>query len=185
MMKTSINILNAIDDNKKISITLTSCPHYLITGGTGSGKTTFSLYLIAKLCLSYKEATVYILDFKGDENFQRFNNYENYFSYTDCMIGLKEIYEIFNNRLINTEDFSPLIIFIDELASMISYFSGSNSEKNKIQKIIDEILMMGRSKKVHIITSTQRPDSSLFANGARDNYTFKLGLGNLSSEGKK
>ena len=160
MMKTSINILNAIDDNKKISITLTSCPHYLITGGTGSGKTTFSLYLIAKLCLSYKEATVYILDFKGDEHFQRFNSYENYFSYTDCMIGLKEIYEIFNNRLINTEDFSPLIIFIDELASMISYFSGSNSEKNKIQKIIAEILMMGRSKKVHIITSTQRPDSS-------------------------
>ena len=54
MMKTSINILNAIDDNKKISITLTSCPHYLITGGTGSGKTTFSLYLIAKICLLYK-----------------------------------------------------------------------------------------------------------------------------------
>lgn len=185
MMKTSINILNAIDDNKKISITLTSCPHYLITGGTGSGKTTFSLYLIAKLCLLYKEATVYILDFKGDEHFQRFNNYENYFSYTDCMTGLEEIYEIFNNRLINTEDFSPLIIFIDELASMISFFSSSNSEKNKIQKIIAEILMMGRSKKVHIITSTQRPDSSLFANGARDNYTFKLGLGNLSSEGKK
>lgn len=47
---------------------------------------------------------------------------------------------------------------------MISYFSSSNSEKNKIQKIIAEILMMGRSKKVHIITSTQRPDSSLFAN---------------------
>ena len=44
--------------------------------------------------------------------------------------------------------------------------------------------MMGRSKKVHIITSTQRPNSSLFANGTKDNYTFKLGLGNLSSIGK-
>ena len=44
--------------------------------------------------------------------------------------------------------------------------------------------MMGRSKKVHIITSTQRPDSSLFANSTKDNYTFKLGLGNLSSIGK-
>ena len=39
--------------------------------------------------------------------------------------------------------------------------------------------MSGRSKKFHIITSTQRPDSSLFANGARDNYPFKLGLCNL------
>ena len=39
--------------------------------------------------------------------------------------------------------------------------------------------MSGRNKKVHIITSTQRPDSSLFANGARDNYTFKLVLCNL------
>ena len=53
-MKTSINILNAIDDNKKISISLNSCPHYLITGGTGSGKTTYSLYLLGKLCLNYK-----------------------------------------------------------------------------------------------------------------------------------
>ena len=32
---------------------------------------------------------------------------------------------------------------------------------------------------LNIITSTQRPDSSLFANGARDNYTFKLVLCNL------
>ena len=78
-----------------------------------------------------------------------------------------------------------MIIFVDELASMISYFSRTTSEKNEIQRIIAEILMMGRSKSVHIITSTQRPDSSLFSNGARDNYTFKLGLGNLSSEGKK
>ena len=40
----------------------------------------------------------------------------------------------------------------------------------------DLILMSGRNKKVHIITSTQRPNSSLFANGAKDNYTFKLVL---------
>lgn len=40
----------------------------------------------------------------------------------------------------------------------------------------DLILMSGRSKKAHIITSTQRPNSSLFANGAKDNYTFKLVL---------
>ena len=185
MMKTSINILNAIDDNKKISISLNSCPHYLITGGTGSGKTTYSLYLLGKLCLNYKNSKVYILDFKGDDSFQVFDNFNNYFSYSDCIVGLREVYGEFSKRLKTMEDSPPLIVFIDELASMISYFSRSNSEKNEIQKIIAEILMMGRSKKVHIITSTQRPDSSLFANGARDNYTFKLGLGNLSSEGKK
>lgn len=183
--KTSINILNSIDENKKISISLPSCPHYLITGGTGSGKTTYSLYLLGKLCLTYKNAKVYILDFKGDDQFSRFNNYKNYFSYVNCIAGLREVYEIFSERLKNTGNFYPLIIFIDELASMISYFSRTTSEKNEIQRIIAEILMMGRSKSVHIITSTQRPDSSLFSNGARDNYTFKLGLGNLSSEGKK
>ena len=185
MMKTSINILNAIDDNKKISISLNSCPHYLITGGTGSGKTTYSLYLLGKLCLNYKDAKVYILDFKGDDSFRVFDNFNNYFSYSDCIVGLREVYEEFSERLKTMEASPPLIVFIDELASMISYFSRSNSEKNEIQKIIAEILMMGRSKKVHIITSTQRPDSNLFSNGARDNYTFKLGLGNLSSEGKK
>ena len=73
--KTSINILNSIDENKKISISLPSYPHYLITGGTGSGKTTYSLYLLGKLCLTYKNAKVYILDFKGDDQFSRFNNY--------------------------------------------------------------------------------------------------------------
>ena len=44
--------------------------------------------------------------------------------------------------------------------------------------------MIGKNKKIHTITSTQKPNSSLFANGTKDNYTFKLGLGNLSSIGK-
>ena len=140
---------------------------------------------MGKLCLTYKNAKVYILDFKGDDSFREFNNFNNYFIYSDCLAGLREVYEEFNERLKTTGDFPPLIVFIDELASMISYFSRTTSEKNEIQRIIAEMLMMGRGKRVHIVTSTQRPDSNLFSNGARDNYTFKLGLGNLSSEAKK
>lgn len=140
---------------------------------------------MGKLCLTYKNAKVYILDFKGDDSFREFNNFNNYFIYSDCLAGLREVYEEFNERLKTTGDFPPLIVFIDELASMISYFSRTTSEKNEIQRIIAEMLMIGRGKRVHIVTSTQRPDSNLFSNGARDNYTFKLGLGNLSSEAKK
>ena len=140
---------------------------------------------MGKLCLTYKNAKVYILDFKGDDSFREFNNFNNYFIYSDCLAGLREVYEEFNERLKTTGDFPPFIVFIDELASMISYFSRTTSEKNEIQRIIAEMLMMGRGKRVHIVTSTQRPDSNLFSNGARDNYTFKLGLGNLSSEAKK
>ena len=140
---------------------------------------------MGKLCLTYKNAKVYILDFKGDDSFREFNNFNNYFIYSDCLAGLREVYEEFNERLKTTGDFPPLIVFIDELASMISYFSRTTSEKNEIQRILAEMLMMGRGKRVHIVTSTQRPDSNLFSNGARDNYTFKLGLGNLSSEAKK
>lgn len=140
---------------------------------------------MGKLCLTYKNAKVYILDFKGDDSFREFNNFNNYFIYSDCLAGLREVYEEFNERLKTTGDFPPLIVFIDELASMISYFSRTTYEKNEIQRIIAEMLMMGRGKRVHIVTSTQRPDSNLFSNGARDNYTFKLGLGNLSSEAKK
>lgn len=140
---------------------------------------------MGKLCLTYKNAKVYILDFKGDDSFREFNNFNNYFIYSDCLAGLREVYEEFNERLKTTGDFPPLIVFIDELASMISYFSRTTSEKNEIQRIIAEMLMMGRGKRIHIVTSTQRPDSNLFSNGARDNYTFKLGLGNLSSEAKK
>ena len=140
---------------------------------------------MGKLCLTYKNAKVYILDFKGDDSFREFNNFNNYFIYSDCLAGLREVYEEFNERLKTTGDFPPVIVFIDELASMISYFSRTTSEKNEIQRILAEMLMMGRGKRVHIVTSTQRPDSNLFSNGARDNYTFKLGLGNLSSEAKK
>ena len=52
MTKTSISILNDIDNCKKISVFLTSCPHYLITGGTGSGKTTYSLFFLGKALLN-------------------------------------------------------------------------------------------------------------------------------------
>lgn len=44
---------------------------------------------------------------------------------------------------------------------------------------------MGRSKRVNIITSVQRPDASLFQLGSRINYSLKLQLMNGDTESRR
>ena len=55
---------------------------------------------------------------------------------------------------------------------------------NDILGAVAEILMLGRGLGFGFWCVTQRADSSLFANGARDNFMVVIGLGRMSKEQK-
>lgn len=176
-----IKLLHDYDKNEIVSVSLKETPHFLICGESGSGKTFFSIFLTASICKSLgskgNNIKLFIFDFKGDEALKQFRNHKRYYFYKECQNGLEELYDLFSKRLSGEiPDDSTIVIYFDELASYINSFS-KRADKEAQQKIIAEILMMGRSKSFHLITSTQRPDSSLFQLGSRINYSFKYLMG--------
>lgn len=78
-------------------------------------------------------------------------------------------------------EYEPIILYIDEYSA---FLSNSGKEADSIQKMMSEILFMGRSYKILPIIGLQRADSILFKNGSRDQFKTIVALGNLSKEQK-
>lgn len=168
---------------------ISSHPHALITGKSGSGKSTALLFLIGKLMKIDEDIILYILDFKNSEDFKFLNMYKYYYSGDKCLDGIKEYYKSFSeSREKGMIDKRHILIF-DEYASCVNYFSlqdklNKTKISNEIQGIVSELLMLGRGLNYGIWISVQRPDSSLFNSGSRDNFMINLALGSISKEHK-
>lgn len=154
-------------------------PHCLLYGSSGSGKSYHAKLILGKIGKKLPYSKVFVLDYKNDMPF--LYGCDRYYGYTDCINGLNAVYSIFEARL-NGEDKSrtPVFIFIDELVAWIN--SSDKKEAEDIKKRIGNVLMAGRGLAIFAITSVQRPDSTYFSSGARENYNLVIGLGTLSKE---
>lgn len=169
---------------KKIFIDWTKLPHALITGASGSGKTYASKYLLASLVAQNPEIELYVIDYKGDTDFEPFAEFQNCYRYNEAKEGILNFLDRFHQRQSGADPTrTPLYLFIDEFASFLTVLD--KKEADDFKKKITELLMLGRSFNVHIIMALQRADSSYFVNGARDNFPIRLGLGRLSDESRR
>ncbi len=75
-----------------------------------------------------------------------------------------------------------MLLVFDEWAGFL--LSLDKKEQEEVLKKMGQILMIGRSMNVQTIVAMQRPDALFFKNGARDNFSLILALGNLSADGK-
>lgn len=62
-----------------LNFMVSSHPHALISGKSGSGKSTAILFLIGKLIQVNEDIVLYILDFKNSEDFEFLDGYKNYY----------------------------------------------------------------------------------------------------------
>lgn len=175
--------------NITIKHSLESHCHMLLTGASGSGKSYALLYLLGMLLKENKYIVVYFCDFKNSTDFSFMENYPYYYAGNDCYKGIMDYYRVFTNARMSRDNTCRHVLICDEYPSLINYLQmqdkvNKTKYANEVLSAISEILMLGRGIKFGIWIVTQRADSSLFANGCRDNFMVIIGLGRMSREQK-
>ena len=169
-----------------IRIDLSTHPHMLLTGSSGSGKSYALIYLLGMLA---KDGITKIrfCDFKNSEDFKFLSAYGRYY-YGDCVYdGIMSYYSDFVSARQNGIMNGYHLLIVDEYPAFISYLSTIDKlEKTKraaeVQSAIAELLMLGRGLGFGLWITTQRADSYLFEHGSRDNLMVVCALGRLSKE---
>ncbi|MGM0162851.1 FtsK/SpoIIIE domain-containing protein [Enterococcus sp. DIV1059_2] len=174
-------------------------PHMLIAGGTGGGKTYF-MYSLIKAILSV--GTVYICDpksadlsdlsdlpvFKGKIFFGQgetmircledaIKRMEQRFKYMKSL----EKYE--SGRNYAFYGMPPEFIIFDEWKAFYGMLGRDYKNLERVNIAVQQLVMKARQAGIFLILGTQKPDSSDFPSGVRDNMMCRVTLGKLSVQG--
>lgn len=161
----------------------TSC-HWIISGGSGSGKSYLLLYTLNSIINN--GICLYLADFKGSGDFIGLS--EKYAEFGEIVNFVDEFYskylEIKENRT-----GEHIMMVIDEYAGFLVWLEAHDKKKAAdIKDKISEILMIGRELpgggSAWIWVVCQRGDSTYFPRGTRDNFMVSIGIGRLSKETK-
>ncbi len=171
---------------KKIS--LADCPHLLVAGETGSGKSTFLHQFITGLYLKDPRIEMTLIDLKGGLEFTAFSDLPGVTVVTDReeasrrlaafpeiigkrmhilrRTGLKSIEDLHGEKkkLMNRH-----VVIVDEAAEMFL-----STEDNAAKAILSQIARQGRALGLHLVVATQRPDTRALDSQIKANLTGVL-----------
>ena len=164
---------------------LSQMPHMLVGGSTGSGKSVFLFTMLAALLMTHpkKEDMQLILSSSKLEDFIHFEELPHLYSgkiISDAAEATKVIKEVVfeeserrgrllaEARVANiieynkkaTEKLAPIVVVIDEFADLADQLETAK-EKNAFYKPVQRIAQAGRSRGIHLVICTQRPEAKL------------------------
>ena len=147
------------------------------------------LFLIGSLLKDIESIDFYFLDFKNSDDFKFLQGYQKYYVGNACYDGVMKYYEQFSSDREAGNNKNRHILIFDEMPAFLNYqttLDKANKTKkaNDVLSAISEILMLGRGIGYGFWCVVQRPDSSFFQNGARENFMIVCGLGRISKEQK-
>lgn len=169
-------------------------PHMLIAGGTGSGKTIFLLIVIKALLES--GAVLHICDpKKADLSYLSRIMPDVHYDTESIMECVEAFYEGMEARYDETQghpDFkmganyakaglAPHFLIFDEYVAFMDTLA--KKEWEEVMKLIRIIIMKGRQAGYFIILACQRPDAKYLGDGVRDQFGFRVALGNMGTSG--
>lgn len=176
-----------------VEVNLSTVPHVLLGGSTGSGKSVL-LKSLLKQSLQ-KGALVWVADFKGGVDFGKWWEYRCRMIYTeeDLLHELDKIIylmeqrkkEFHNMERANIDEYNkhrnselPRIIFAcDEVAELLDRTGADNERKKLIGQIenkLSTIARQGRAFGVHLILATQRPDANVISGQIKNNLDLRI-----------
>ncbi|WP_423215122.1 FtsK/SpoIIIE domain-containing protein [Streptococcus equinus] len=174
------------------------CPHILVSGGTGSGKSVFITFLILELLK--RQSTVYIADPKNSD-LGSLSHYfgEKYVATTPNNIArivrlvveeMQERYQYMRDNFLYGSNFAdhgfkPLWLIFDEMGA----FQASGIDKKSreiIAEVMDgikQIILLGRQSGIFILVAAQQMRAETLNTDLRDNLGLRIALGANSNEG--
>lgn len=163
----------------EIDITKRTNSHILIAGMSGSGKSYAEQEIFARFVSANAECEVFFADYKQDDSFSYLRNCSRYFGYRKTVEALEIVYGRLQKRQAGKDNTkNPIMLVWDEyVANMLALLNEDKKYAIALMNKVAEILMLGRSLSVRIVTSCQRPDASVFPSGSRLNYGVVLILG--------
>ncbi len=162
-----------------VDISTNKNSHMLISGMSGSAKSSAEIQILARIVKAYPNTECFFADYKQEDDFQFLCGCKRYYPYKRTLEALDIVYERLQNRQ-SREDKSrhPVLLVWDEyVANMLALINTDKKLANTAINKVSEILMIGRSLSVRILISCQRPDSIVFAAGAKLNFGIIMVLG--------
>lgn len=168
----------------RLEVNMKTACHWIICGGSGSGKSYFILYALNSILND--QIILYLADFKGSGDYIGLS--DKYAEFGEITAFIEDFYSKYIEIKENQTGEHIMLIF-DEYAGFLVWLEGNDKKKAaEIKNKISEILMLGRELpgggSAWIWIVCQRADSTYFAHGARDNFMVSVGMGRLSKESK-
>lgn len=184
----SMNVLDLYFD-KKHTVNLNDYPHFLISGGTGSGKS----YLVNEIVVQaiIKKWEVVILDLK--RSYGLYSSFADYsYELDDIMEKLKSVESEMLLRMENLQPeldknprvlaidigYKPKLVIIEEYISLQSLLD--KKQKEELERIVKNISVLARQSNIHLMVVMQSAGTENIQSTTRSNLT-KVLLGNAQS----
>lgn len=90
------------------------------------------------------------------------------------------------------EDLRPLVVILDEYLILVASANrhwkatkekGQTGTAHPVLGLVKELVVLARSARIHLCLGVQRPDATLFDDGARDSIRHRVSLARLSPQG--
>lgn len=175
-------------------------PHMLVGGSTGSGKSVFLFTMLAAMLMTHphKEDLQLILSSSKLEDFIHFEGLPHLYSgsvISDVAEATRVIKEVIfeeserrgkllaEARVANiteynriaTEKLAPIVVVIDEFADLADQLE-TKKEQNAFYKPVQRIAQAGRSRGIHLVICTQRPEAKLVPSTTKAQLNGRVAL---------
>lgn len=179
---------------------LSQMPHMLVGGSTGSGKSVFLFTMLASMLMTHpkKEDMQLILSSSKLEDFSHFEGLPHLYSgsiISDAAEATRVIKEVIfeeserrgrllaEARVANIIEYnkkaevklSPIVVVIDEFADLADQLE-TTKERNAFYKPVQRIAQAGRSRGIHLVICTQRPEAKLVPSTTKAQLNGRVAL---------
>ena len=175
-------------------------PHMLVGGSTGSGKSVFLFTMLAAMLMTHpsQDELQLVLSSSKLEDFIHFEGLPHLYSgsvISDAIEATRVIKDVIfeeserrgkllaEARVANiteynkvaSEKLAPIVVVIDEFADLADQLE-TKKEQNAFYKPVQRIAQTGRSRGIHLVICTQRPEAKLVPSTTKAQLNGRVAL---------